>query len=352
MMKVQYVLASLLMAGVGCVSGFLLGVTKPNPCTPPRKRGHKGLDASAAAVSPDFYTELNSEGLALCHGILHASGVRHLSDIKSLTKAQINEMGIDSCDRRALLRVIDGLDDVPDNNTQPQLSTVMDGAFERAARKRFEEATEQDFAFQVVCEENDIFVGRLFTEEQCMQISRMAEHHAYRDIGTIGSGWTNELYTLTALHMQCKEIPGLISLMDPVFRQLQRELYTLFPGRIRRGSILFESDGEPHLVKYHGKSKGTAMHIDNSEFVYITLNAMLSAEDEFDGGGTYIKAIDKTIHLKQGEMLVHLGDLEHAGIEINSGVRRLLISFFACEWENDELNIAKPEEARDFVAKE
>jgi hypothetical protein len=333
----------------GCVSGLLVTNTEQLPrhtFIPHRK----ALDATAAATElPDLQTELNSEGLGLCHGILHASGVRRLSDIKSLTTSQITEMGVDSCDRRNLVRVIDSLDD-DSPNTQPKLCTVVDGAFDRTTPKRFEEAREQDFCIQVVCEENDIFRGKLFTEEQCLQMNRMAEYHAYKGIGTIGAGWTNELYTLTAQHMQCKDIPGFLSRTDHIFRQLQQKLYTLFPGRIRRGSIVLESDGEPHLVKYHGKSKGTAMHTDNSEFVYVTLNVMLSADVDFSGGGTYIKVIDKTIHLKQGEMLIHLGDLEHAGVEINSGVRRLLISFFACEWVKEELNIAKPEEARDFVA--
>ena len=355
---VHVIIAALMLLGDGrCVSGLLVtrnsGGRRINSFIPHRdEEGRYGplYAAAAAAESPDLQIELNSEGLGLCHGILHASGVRRLSDMKSLTDSQITNMGVDSCDRRNLLRVIDSLADGSPNTQPAKLSTTVDGAFDRTIPKRFEETAEQDFCIQVVCEENDIFRGRLFTEEQCMQMNRMAEYHAYRGIGKIGAGWTNELYTLTAQHMQCKEIPGLLSTTDHVFRQLQRRLYSLYPGRIRRGSIVLESDGEPHLVKYHGKSKGTEMHTDNSEFVYITLNVMLSADDDFSGGGTYIKAIDKTIHLKQGEMLIHLGDLEHAGVEINSGVRRLLISFFACEWENEELNIAKPEEARDFVA--
>lgn len=64
----------------------------------------------------------------------------------------------------------------------------------------------------------------------------------------------------------------------------------------------------------------------------------LSADDEYTGGGTYITKLDRTIRLQQGEMLIHLGDLEHSGAEITSGVRRILIAFLACEWE-DEIRI-------------
>ena len=52
-----------------------------------------------------------------------------------------------------------------------------------------------------------------------------------------------------------------------------------------------------------------------------------------------------TIFLQQGEMLIHLGDLEHSGAEITSGVRRVLISFLACEWEDTSLSEEKIESA-------
>jgi hypothetical protein len=233
-----------------------------------------------------------------------------------------------------------------------QLSTLVDGAFERKkSTKSFEDKPpKQDFSIEVVCAEHDVFKGRLFTEEQCAQLNRMAEYHAYSGIGSIGAGWTNELYTLTSQHMQCKDVPGFLSTTKHIFEQLlQEELYTLFPGRIRRGSIHFESIGEPHLVRYNGRAKGTELHTDSPKFVCITINVLLSADDDFSGGGTYISVLDKTIHLKQGEMLIHLGDLEHSGADITSGVRRLLIGFLECEWEEEALNKAKPEEARDFI---
>jgi hypothetical protein len=331
-------------------------------CDPALVRRHSSKGAgsrlyAAAHRLPveDLQMELDSVGLGLCHGILHASGVRRLSDIYSLTDAQVTNMGVDNFDRRILrclmddeLRKKDSSSSTTTTTPPPILSTCVDGQFQRKVSKRFEAIETQDFAMQVISEGHDIFMGRLFTPEQCMHINRMAEYHAYRGIGTSGAGWTNELYTLTAQHMQCKDVPGLLAQTDHIFRQLQHELYSLFPTRICKGSIVFESDGEPHLVKYHGKAKGTEMHTDNSEFVYITVNVMLSEDNDYSGGGTYIKSIDKTIHLKQGEMLIHLGDLEHAGMDIESGVRRLLISFFACTWEKDELNTAKVGEARDY----
>jgi hypothetical protein len=348
----RHLLLLVLVVIDGCASGLLVREQLPPVPFIHRQQGKCSLLYATAVQAPpsppiaDLQTELNAEGLGLCHGILHASGVRRLSDVKTLTTLQIADMGVDSCDRRNLLRVISSLGEGSNSSRQKRtLSTLTDGAFDRVIPKQLEEErgtataddeAAHDFCMQVVCAENNIFRGRLFTEEQCTQMNRMAEYHSYQGIGTIGAGWTNELYTLTSQHMQCKDIPGLLSTTDYLFKQLQRELHSLFPGRIRNDSIIFESEGEPHLVKYHGKSKGTEMHTDNSKFLSITVNVMLSATDDFGGGGTYIKAIDETINLQQGEMLIHLGDLEHAGVDISSGVRRLLIAFFACEWETME----------------
>uniref|UniRef100_A0A7S0FJM2 Fe2OG dioxygenase domain-containing protein n=1 Tax=Minutocellus polymorphus TaxID=265543 RepID=A0A7S0FJM2_9STRA len=311
---------------------------------------------TAREVEADlFQADLNRVGLSLCHGILHASGCRRLSDLRELTSAQIMTMGADAFDRPVIRRVMDDLEKIQtdrcngggaDSNvsndvssTAANLSTLVDGAFVSTTktRSRFEEETKREFDLEVICAENDIFKGRLFTPEECAQLNRMSEYHAYKGTGTVGAGWTNEIYTLTAQHMACESVPGFLSTTDGIFRQLVCELYSLYPERVRKGSIEFESSGEPHLVKYNGKARGTVLHTDNDDeyaSTSITINALLSASDDFGGGGTYITAIDRTVQLKQGEMLIHLGNLEHAGAEITFGVRRLLVAFLACEWED------------------
>lgn len=304
--------------------------------------------AARAAEANQFQVELDKAGLSLCHGILHASGCRRLSDLRKLTPNQITTMGADAFDRPVIHRVMEDQNKImhdqdngnTDGITDVNLSTLVDGAFVNNRKlSRFEVAKPQDFNFEVICAKNDIFKGRLFTREQCDQLNRMSEYHAYNELDTVNTGWTNEIYTLTAQHMACKSVPGFISTTDDIFRQLLRELYSLYPGRVQRGTIEFETIGEPHLVKYNGKAKGTVLHTDNDDEYAsksITINALLSDNDDFGDGGTYISAIDKTIKLEQGEMLIHLGNLEHAGAEITFGVRRLLVAFLACEWEDTE----------------
>jgi hypothetical protein len=304
------------------------------------KHSHQ-LDVDDKRVN-DLHSELTAAGLGLCHGILHASGVRCISDLKMLTPDHIAEIELDSFDRRVILNVIDNLNKIsdpassalmPDNDNGKFITTLDMDAFGLLG----ETATPQNFAIKALSDEHHVYKGRLFTEEQCRQINLMAESHAYKGIGKVGHGWTSQLYTLTDQHMQCKDVPGLLASTKHIFEELlEQELYSLFPGRIRKGSIRFESMEEPHLVRYSGKAQGTKLHMDNSEFLSITINALLSSPDDFQGGGTYIKACDKTIHLNQGEMLIHLGDLEHAGVDIRNGVRRLLVAFLKCDWEEED----------------
>jgi hypothetical protein len=59
----------------------------------------------------------------------------------------------------------------------------------------------------------------------------MSEHHAYKQIGTISGGWTDQIYTLTAQHMAAKNVPGMIASTKIIMRQLIQELYIMFPGK-------------------------------------------------------------------------------------------------------------------------
>lgn len=157
----------------------------------------------------DLQAELNAEGLSLCHGILHSSGVREMKDLIHLTDVQMVSLGIDSFDTRNINRVkesmtknhynVDG-----ENAVVRELSTVRDGAFDRRALSRFEVEEKHNFDMKTVCSDNEVYTGKLFSVKQCEQLNRMSEHHAYSQIGTINSGWTDQIYTLTAQHMVCK----------------------------------------------------------------------------------------------------------------------------------------------------
>lgn len=262
-----------------------------------------------------FRDDLDKAGLSKCHGILHASGCRNVSDLSKLTSSQITSLDTNASD----VAIIRRMSEDGGNNeysiepiSNAKLSTTVDDGVYIADKK---------FNFEVICAENEVYKGRLFTIDQCNQLKRMSEYQAYK----VNSAWQG---------MSCKSIPRFIPTTDEIFCKLFREFYTLYPGSIQ-GSIQFESDSEPHLVKYNGEAKGAPIHIDTSH-KSITMNVLLSDPDDFGGGGTYLKVIDKTIKLEQGEMLIHPGQLEHSGTDITFGVRQLLVAFVKGEWENTE----------------
>jgi len=285
----------------------------------------------------DLYAELKDVGLGLCHGILQASGVRYLSDLSQLTSANIDDMGMDSFDRRAIVQVIDKISKNKDSDPF-KLTTL--SPFLSPFDETFSDETktfQHDFEIKAISEEHHIYKGRLFTKEQCQQLNLMAESHAYKSIGKFGEGWTSQLYTLTDQHMQCKDIPKFMESTQSIVTQLlEHELPLLFAGILpSQCTFSLESIEEPHLVRYSGKASGTKLHQDSPKITSVTINALLSATSEFRGGGTYIQMSDETIYLEQGEMLIHLGDLEHAGVDITSGVRRLMVAFLKCTWEEE-----------------
>jgi hypothetical protein len=122
----------------------------------------------------DLQAELDTEQLTLCHGLLQASGVRELKDIINLTEEQMMDMGIDTFDMRNILRVKDKLLNTNDGSATScrELSTQRYGAFDRKVLSRFEVEETHDFDMQVICSENEVYKGQLFSIEQCEQLNR------------------------------------------------------------------------------------------------------------------------------------------------------------------------------------
>lgn len=81
------------------------------------------------------------------------------------------------------------------------------------------------------------------------------------------------------------------------------------------------------FVKYEaarGEQSGLDLHRDGS---IVSFNILLNPRSEFDGGGTYFEAADRTCEIEQGDCLLHSGQLRHAGREVTRGVRFILVGF-------------------------
>ena len=69
---------------------------------------------------------------------------------------------------------------------------------------------------------------------------------------------------------------------------------------------------------------GVETHFDGSDF---TWSLMLSPREQYEGGGTYIRCLQQTLRLQQGQVLLHPGALFHAGADITAGCRE-----YVCCW--------------------
>ena len=52
---------------------------------------------------------------------------------------------------------------------------------------------------------------------------------------------------------------------------------------------------------------------------------MLSPNDEYRGGGTFMRCLQCTLKLGQGQVLVHPGKLFHSGMDITEGTREYVV---------------------------
>lgn len=71
---------------------------------------------------------------------------------------------------------------------------------------------------------------------------------------------------------------------------------------------------------------------------FLSFNVLLNAPCKFEGGGTLFTDKQELVTLKQGEMLLHFSKREHAGVEITSGKRMLLVGFIETRRQQLESN--------------
>ena len=99
--------------------------------------------------------------------------------------------------------------------------------------------------------------------------------------------------------------------------------------------LLEDRFGVDDLVLYDGlvlgniaPTRSQPIHRDAS---LLTLNIALSARDDYDGGGTYIEALDEVLSIDRGHLLCHAGSAMHAGNAISRGERWVFVLFLLSE---------------------
>lgn len=183
----------------------------------------------------------------------------------------------------------------------------------------------------MIDEELKVFVVDLLTPETCNMVRRMTDNHV-REVKESGSNaitWRT-LYTYTKRDLPCSEVNGLTSrVTDHIMANIIDVVGTVFGKKKEAAKLHPRSWKEPHLLLYQKFENqpphtGVEMHYDGCD---ITWNCMLSKSTGYDGGGTYIRALRKTVRLEQGQVLVHPGELYHKGCDITRGERALIVCF-------------------------
>ena len=118
-----------------------------------------------------------------------------------------------------------------------------------------------------------------------------------------------------------------------VNEQLQARLFAAiegaYPDIFAHGAAGLRLQGA-RLVKYDAAAGGVELgyHRDGT---LLTANIALNGPEEYGGGGTLVEALlasrPVAICLRAGHVLLHPGNVRHAGMAISSGVRYLLVCF-------------------------
>lgn len=100
---------------------------------------------------------------------------------------------------------------------------------------------------------------------------------------------------------------------------------------------------ELFISKYDGNNKekqnSLEFHIDGNEFSFV-----IALNDNYEGGGTHFKDLDKVVKINKGDCLIFCGQRYHGGSKVLNGVRYVIAGFInynACkkireEIENDD----------------
>jgi len=192
----------------------------------------------------------------------------------------------------------------------------------------------------MIDEARKIFVIDLLSEKTCTLIRNITEDYIERlekskaarsrnRNGDTTKGWRT-LYTYTKMDLPCSEIKGLAdNITNRIMSDIVKVVGEVYGKKIEASNLRPRSWKEPHLLKYQKYDgvmphTGVEMHYDGCD---ITWQAMLTSQDEYEGGGTYIRCIQKTVKLELGQVLVHPGELYHKGVDITHGTRFLLVCF-------------------------
>ena len=157
-----------------------------------------------------------------------------------------------------------------------------------------------------------------FTNDICKWIIYESESYA-----STHTGWTtNRHNNYPTTDLEIENISSIFSFILISFKEtISKEIIKNYS--LNEDIYSFEIV-DLFIVKYEmNNQRSLNIHDD---LCCITANILLSDINDFKGGGTYFED-DITVHLNQGDMIIHSGKCKHAGAEITEGKRYVLVFF-------------------------
>ena len=162
----------------------------------------------------------------------------------------------------------------------------------------------------------------MVSDNYCRQLLEWAEEHASN------GGWTSARhYAVPTIDIPVHKSPRLL---DWFTEWMEREMMMLLQAQFQTNKRFFVHDA--FLVRYDAckSSRFLPLHFDESTHSFV-----LALNDEFEGGGTYFYALDKTIAPKAGSVVTFRGDkMLHGGNCVTKGVRYILAVFLFADSDN------------------
>lgn len=162
--------------------------------------------------------------------------------------------------------------------------------------------------------------SNIFSIDLCNYIIKQSNKYAMEN-----GGWTSTRHeNFPTTDLPVNQIPSIFGIIMESFHTIFSKIrlsYNLPQDLIFNIIDLF-------IVKYeHNAQNSLDLHKDGS---FLSINVLLNNSNDFEGGGTYF--YDGLIsYLEQGDLLVHSGEIKHAGMPITKGKRFLLVGFIQIE---------------------
>jgi len=173
---------------------------------------------------------------------------------------------------------------------------------------------------------------QMFTPEETARI--------LDDAKRIGSsiGWSDRGVSLPTQDVLVQNLSK--ESQECVHRAIREKLLPFARRQYAHLNVAFDKQPYPRpgnlfIVRYSAASqrpggRGLKLHKDETA---LTFNLCLSAEDDFTGGGTYFPAASSDVdgillRPLAGYSLIHDGNIKHAGNEVRTGERFILVGFY------------------------